>query len=373
MKRKIGLLAVAEPRHGGTFQYTHAMLEALRDAPGIELTLYTPHGNEHYRKYDLPTVEVEQGTRLGWLILAARDILRLPRAELFAREDFLLAPRYSPLLLHTRRPFAFTLHDLQERHYPQYFSLAERLWRRYVYHRAGARARAVCCESRFVRDDIVRFVGVPPEQVHVITAPAVTMAAETVTADRIARLRERHGLRAQYFFYPAQFWPHKNQLRLVEAFAQLAHARPDVDLVLTGAKREQWQTVFNRVASLGLEARVKHIGYVEQDDMPVLYKGALALIVPSLHESVSIPVYEAFQCGTPVAVSNVVALPEQVGDAGLLFDPLSTQSIADAMRTLIDDAALRDRLAAAGRARLVHFGSEQYRARLLALLSELTR
>ena len=82
------------------------------------------------------------------------------------------------------------------------------------------------------------------------------------------------------------------------------------------------------IDKLGLSEQVHHLGYVEQDDLHAIYRLATALVMPSLFESVSIPIYEAFQVGTPVAASGILAIPQQVGDGGLLFDPQSVPSIA---------------------------------------------
>ena len=95
------------------------------------------------------------------------------------------------------------------------------------------------------------------------------------------------------------------------------------------------------VNAFGLNGRVRHLGYVEQDDLQTIYRLATALVMPSLFESVSIPIYEAFQVGTPVAASSILAIPEQVGDAGLLFDPKSVASIKDAILRIVRDPERR--------------------------------
>jgi glycosyltransferase involved in cell wall biosynthesis len=103
----------------------------------------------------------------------------------------------------------------------------------------------------------------------------------------------------------------------------------------------------------------------------VLYRLATALVMPTLFESVSIPIYEAFQAGLPVCASAVVALPEPIGDAGLLFDPLSVNSMADSMRTLLRDPVLRRELASRGKKRLALMTHDLYGAQLQGLAEEL--
>ncbi len=103
------------------------------------------------------------------------------------------------------------------------------------------------------------------------------------------------------------------------------------------------------IEKYGLSERVCHLGYVEQDDLQAIYRMATALVMPSLFESISIPIYEAFQVGTPVAASNILGIPEQVGDAGLLFDPESVASIREAILKIVRDPASARELGRRGR------------------------
>jgi glycosyltransferase involved in cell wall biosynthesis len=360
---KIGILATARQANGGTLLYTLSMLEALRrlPSPAYACTLYTAHDNHEYDALGLPIVRL--GGTTG--VFAAR----LAGRRLFDEVDVVLAPVYSMKLLGTRRPFAFTLHDLQERHLPQNFGLATRLWRRLTNRLLTRRASRIVCESRFVMQDIVRFFGVPPERVAVIPAPPVTTLRDRpADADAIEAVRRKFALPARYVFYPAQFWPHKNHRRLVDAFARVAQTRPDCALVLTGKQRDEYEPVFARVHELGLTERVRHIGYVETADLAALYRGATVAAIPTLFESISIPVYEAFAVGTAVCASNVVALPEQIGDAGLLFDPHSEEDIAEKIGTLLDRPELRADLIERGHRRIASVTHEGYAVQLAALV-----
>jgi glycosyltransferase involved in cell wall biosynthesis len=173
----------------------------------------------------------------------------------------------------------------------------------------------------------------------------------------------------RFLFYPAQFWPHKNHLRLIEAFREVAAEVPDLNLVLTGKKRDEYDVVMSAVRKFGLSDRVCHLGYVGQDDLQAIYKLATALVMPSLFESVSIPVYEAFQAGIPVAASNILAIPEQVGDAGLLFDPKSVASIRQAILRIARDPVAARQLGKRGQDRMSAMTPERYGAQLQNLLN----
>jgi glycosyltransferase involved in cell wall biosynthesis len=229
----------------------------------------------------------------------------------------------------------------------------------------------VICESRQVKTDIIRFFGVPEERTVVMAAPPLRQFLADEPGDRLQATRTRLQLPEKFLFYPAQFWPHKNHLRLVEAFREVVIEAPDLKLVLTGKKRDEYETVMSAIEKFGLNEQVCHLGYVEQGDLQAIYRLATALIMPSLFESVSIPIYEAFQVGTPVAASGILAIPEQVGEAGLLFDPTSVASIRQAILEIVKNPETARRLGQKGRERMLAMTPERYGAQLQKLLHEL--
>ena len=117
-----------------------------------------------------------------------------------------------------------------------------------------------------------------------------------------------------------------------------------------------------------LKDNVQHLGYIDQADLQAIYYLATALVMPSLFESVSIPIYEAFQAGTPVAASGIQSIPEQVGEAGLLFDPHSSSSIAESIVKLVSDPELASILGERGRAKIASITPQHYCRQLQDLL-----
>jgi glycosyltransferase involved in cell wall biosynthesis len=364
---KLGVIALAGPDNGGTYQYTLSMLQALRHTSGFQITLYGDPQNPDFTELGYPIFGFSE-SRLEQLMALAADGMHIRLTDPFILQDILLAPIYALALLHTSKPFAFTLHDLQENYYPENFSRWQRLGRYQVYSRLLGRARRVICESSYVKTDIIRYFDVPEQRIAVITAPPLRQFLADETDERLQATRVRLQLPEKFLFYPAQFWTHKNHLRLIEAFREVATEVPDLKLVLTGKKRDQYETVMNAVDSFELNERVCHLGYVEQDDLQAIYRLATALVMPSLFESVSIPIYEAFGVGTPVAASGILAIPEQVGDAGLLFDPISVASIKDAILGIVKDPEAARLLGKRGRARMAAMTPERYGAQLQDLL-----
>jgi len=360
----IGILALATPDHGGTFQYTLSMIEALLCLPEHRYTLYTLPDNRAFDRFHLPIVALPSP------FAALGGAARSNRA-LFREVDKVIAPIYSTYLLLSPRPFAFTLHDLQERHYPENFSIAQRLWRRTVNGALARRAARIVCETGYVKDDIVRFCGVPAKKVVVVpTCPLTTQMQEELPAQRLDEVCAKLQLPDQFVFYPAQFWPHKNHLRLVEAFAEVARHHPQCHLLLTGKPRGEFRRVCARVIELGLEKKVRHVGYVSTSELNAIYKTCTLVVVPTLFESISLPVYEAFALGAPVCASRIGALPEQIGEAGVLFDPFSVQEIALTICAALADEDRRRELVRRGKAAVAGLTREAYAARLRSILTE---
>jgi glycosyltransferase involved in cell wall biosynthesis len=367
---KFGVLALAGPDKGGTYQYTLSTLEALRHTSGFEITLYGDPENQDFAGSGYPVRHFAESRLQQLTALAAHKAhIRLP--DPFMSQDILLAPIYSLALLHTSKPFAYTLHDLQERYYPQNFAWWQRAWRYQVHSQLLGRARRVICESRQVQSDIVKFFGLPAERAAVIAAPPLRQFQAVEDGNRLQAVRNRLKLPEKFLFYPAQFWAHKNHLRLIEAFRDVVSEIPDLNLVLTGKKRDEYEAVMSAVNKFGLSERVYHLGYVGQDDLQAIYRLATALVMPSLFESVSIPIYEAFQVGTPVAASGILAIPEQVGDAGVLFDPTSASSIRQAILRIAGDPEFARLLGRKGQDRMSAMTPERYGAQLQHLLREL--
>ena len=148
----------------------------------------------------------------------------------------------------------------------------------------------------------------------------------------------------------------KNVPLAIEAYAQVMGSREtDCEIVIAGGDKGGRIEVLDAILRNRLTGRVHVVGHVEDAAMPALYSAARALVFPSLYEGFGIPALEAMASGTPVIASNTTGLAEAVGDAGLTVDPRSAEDLAEAMRTLLADEALRNRLIAAGLARAAEF------------------
>lgn len=244
----------------------------------------------------------------------------------------------------TAAPSIFNPHDLQHRHYPQFFNIAELGWRESLYGPACHAAHTVAVASQFVKQDLIDAFQLDPAKIRVIPwAPLPVDSSPPST-----------GISAQPFaLYPAMLWEHKNHRRLLEAVALLRDTKGlRVHVVCTGFKTESWPVLERQLVSLGLTEQVTFPGVVPGPDLAALYRAAQFVIIPSLFEAASAPMLEAWQHGTPVACAAITSLPEQAGDAALLFDPTSVPQIASALERMTIDASLRADLRTRGTRRL---------------------
>ena len=258
-------------------------------------------------------------------------------------------------------PFIYQPHDLQHLHMPEFFS-KEVLTRRATFYGPLCRAAArVVVGTSWVKDDVVDKLGVAESKVLVIPLAPVGAVAPSSNGPP--------GLPGAYLLYPAAAWPHKNHARLLEALRLVVDQHPDVHLVLTGARTGV--DIPAIVARLALSDHVHILGFLPEQDLAAVYQRARGVVVPTLFESASFPIWEAFERGVPVACSSVTALPRQVGDAAIVFDPYDIGAIAAAITQLWTDLELRETLIAKGRSRVAKFSWEETARRFVALYREL--
>jgi len=256
----------------------------------------------------------------------------------------------------TSVPSIYHPHDLQHRHFPQYFSRRESLYRDIVYRTLCDQATMVAVTSSWVKRDLVEQFGLADGKVQVVPLAPVLTAYPEPTADDLNRTRAAYDLPEDFILYPAQTWAHKNHLGLLTALALLRDTRDlTVNLVCSGARNDFFPEVEAHARRLRLEDQFQFVGFVSALDLQALYRLARAVVIPSKFEAASFPLWDAFLSGVPAACSTVTSLPEQAGDAALLFDPDSPEQMADAIQRLWTDDALRRTLVERGKANVSRF------------------
>jgi glycosyltransferase involved in cell wall biosynthesis len=268
----------------------------------------------------------------------------------------------------TNVPSVYHPHDLLHLHYPELFAPGVRLSREVRYRAFCDRAAAVVMMSRWGRADLLQHYELDPCRVHVIPGASVLrLYGPEPGPGELARARAELRLEDGFAFLPATTWPHKNHLGLLEAIALLRDRDGvRVPLVCSGGQTEFYPEILARVDALGLGDQVRFVGFVEPRVLRALYRLSSCVVLPTRFEGWGMPVLEAFAAGTPIACSRVTGIPEQTGDAALLFDPDDVEQIAAALRELWTDPERRATLVERGRARERLYSwktaAEQFRA-----------
>jgi len=287
---------------------------------------------------------------------APLDAWRLSRSlSGLTRDDLFFSPGYnSPLFCPSR--FIFTIHDLSHIYCPENSNPLIRLYYATIMKRACQRALSILTVSEFTRMQIVEWSGVSTEKV---------LNVGCGVDPTYQPAENYYGLQFPYLLCVSNRKRHKNEFRVVEAFAR-ADIPTGMHLVFTGGPTAE---LTDCIEHLHITQRVYFAGVVRETELPSLYRGAEALVFPSLYEGFGLPILEAMGCGTPVVTANVTAMPEVAGGAALLVDPTSVEQIARAMEQIVSDTTLRQQLRHKGLPRAAEFSWASTAARVRELIN----
>lgn len=412
-RMRIGIHASNSRSGGGQFQFLVTVLDALhRDRRGDEFFAFYFHDHENLSgKYAgdgwhwiaLPPADGSiLGPKAGPMVLSWMEKLlrpfelrlsRIPPRRQASRAaqqsgalrsflaplnlDLMLFPQWTDQCWQWGLPYLFFVHDLQHRLQPEFPEVAawgQWQWREDFFSSATRGARLVVVDSEEGKRNAADAYGLDPAKLKVLPyAIPPTMTSGNISA----HAKPPPGLPARYFIYPAQFWPHKNHYRVVEAVGLLKKKHGlEVHAVFAGGDPEMWGALENcrgLADTLGISAQIHLLGYVPDETLAALYRSAVGLVMPTYFGPTNIPYLEAFHFECPVIASDLPGIREQVGDAALLVDPRNSAAIAEAMRRLWSDDALRLRLKADGKRRLQALESRNFASALRAVLAEAIR
>jgi len=264
-------------------------------------------------------------------------------------------------------PFIYHPHDLQHRHFPEYFSQRVVAGREVRYRALCERAAKIAVASTWVKEDLIASWNLPPDRIAVVPLAPVVFHDLASNSRHLAQ----SSLPNRYIVYPAATWPHKNHGRLLEALGTLRGRGIRIPLVLTGARVNRGADIPNLAILHGVADQVYDLGYVSGDQLSRLVSDSSGLILPSLFEAASFPIWEAFRVGVPVACSAVTSLPRQAGGNAILFDPQSPGDIARALELLWCDSKLCRRLVLGAKSHVAEFSWTQTARHFVALYREL--
>ena len=352
----------AAPQRTGTENYSLNLIRhllALQSDHCYRLYFNRPPTRElritNYELRIMPFPRLWTHLRLSW------EMARRP-------PDLLFIPAHVLPIIHPRRSVV-TVHDLGYLFYPEAHRFLDRLYLDFSTRYNARAATHLIADSSATKRDLIERYGSKPDKITVVYPGYDETIFQPVRNEKaIEAVKTRYGIVSDYILFVGTLQPRKNLVRLIEVFANMQvgkYASGQVDaglqtckpanlqLIISGKKGWLYDQIFRQVEELGLEGRVVFTDYVPEWDLPALLSGARLFVFPSLYEGFGLPVLETMACGTPVVCSNASSLPEVVGDAAVLVDPLDVERLAAAMERVLGDEELR--------AKLIERGFEQAR------------
>ena len=371
-----------KPQDGGQHQYALLAVQCLLEKNGIDYDLVALSGNHFWRRwckkqgirymdYPLPNLSKNEQTFNYCFPYLARiyytyitSLGRMIKKEqidiLFSVQQGMFIPNYDVKIISP-------VHDLMHRYEPDFPEVKDGFESREVYMKSMAKyTRCILVDSKLGKKQFEESYIKPHMRKPVIAS------LPFVTPKHIEKNKEEYiEVPDKYVFYPAQFWKHKNHMNLIKAIEIVLGSIEDIHLVLVGSEKNCYKSIKKYIKDHQLNGHITILGFVSNENITYLYKHAIALIMPSYFGPTNIPPLEAMALGCPVAVSNKYAMPEQVGEAGLLFNPDSPEEIAECIQRLWTDANLRNKMKKLGYKRAQRWTKKEFGERLRKIICEI--
>jgi glycosyltransferase involved in cell wall biosynthesis len=397
---RVGLFIECPPRtDGGSIQAFSTVRSLMHEnSTGHDIVVFTPFeqtrrilSNEgiaaiRYKHRGVRVIDRWTASVLGGAIL--RRLRRVGFRRLGRHLDALLDDHRIDLVILTEiaeaslrigeHPFIVTLWDISHRDYPELpLAHGDRLFERRerVVLATLTRAVAVIVDSSRCAGRVASLYQVAPHRIAVLPflpSLAVRRHAAGGGSTTTEEVRQRYDLPTRYVFYPAFPGPEKNHLYLLEGLAALERRHGIIlhAVFCGGCPPSDWAMIRRQAQALGLVSRVKYLGWIPDQDIPALYRGALALVMPAYTGPTNLPPVEAVTLGCPVLCSDLPGCREQMGDAALYLDLSDAASLADHLAALVQDPVLLGRLREEGSKLAAEVAKIDYGERLKPLLDE---
>jgi glycosyltransferase involved in cell wall biosynthesis len=340
---KIGIITdFIDGKHGGIGVYAHNLIKKLNEIDfnnqyylihylSIEMPIYNANEEIPIKKYSLP-----KGSGALWRYICTPLKLKSMDKLDIVHDPFEIGP------MSFNMPFkkVITVHDLTPILFPHTFSIASVLLHKILLKRTLYGADKIITDSKSTKNDLINYFEISDEKIKVIPL-GVDEKFKPMDPEKVVEFKINHNLDFPFLLYVGTLEPRKNIPTLIKAFSKLKSRNLNYKLVIAGKKGWKYNTIFNTIDDLNLQNDVVFTGYISDDDLPLLYNAADVFVYPSIYEGFGLPPLEAMACGTPVITSNTSSLPEVVGDAGILLDPMDIDGFANLIYAILFDEELR--------------------------------
>lgn len=300
---------------------------------------------------------------LLWFEFSVRKALKQFGADVFYSPDGFI-PTFKTV------PSVPVIHDIAWKHFPKHVKLRDKIYYRWMTPRFCRKAAKIVTVSNFSKLDLMKFYNLPSSKV-TVTGNACSTEFKPIDEIQQMKIRRQYTEQKDYFFYVGALHPRKNIINLVKAF-DLFKQQTGSNMKLLLAGRLAWKTkaLKKTIDAASAKDDIIQLGFVPNEDLPLLMGSAFALTYLSLFEGFGVPLLEAMAADVPVITSTVSSLPEVVGDAGLKANPHDPMEIAAAMVTLRKDFDLYNDLVEKGRERVKEFDWNKYAETVYDVLAQ---
>ena len=350
---------------GGIYQYTYGLIKLLTSDKSNSYFVFNKNVDEGINEVKdlnnfliIPIDEVRESNyiykinrlkeEINYLFKRVGMPFRLPinfainKSIKKYKIDILHCP-YDDLPRSVSIPMITTIHDLQELHFPSYFTPEQRINRAITKDRISNEAKYVICSYEHIKKDIEKFFSIANGKVKVILLEMTNLWYARYCDDDIMPV-ETLGSHKEFLLYPAATWEHKNHKLLLRAFNRVRKEVPGLSLVCTGKKTNYYyEEIAPLIEKLGIGEEVIFTDTVEDNVLYSFYNQCKAVIIPTLYEAGSFPLMESILMNIPVICSNVTSLPETIANSEFLFDPRDTDEMGDKMIKICTDRDFRER------------------------------
>lgn len=293
----------------------------------------------------------------------------LPLQLILNKVDILFAPSLSAPIFSSVR-CVIVIHDMVAFYFGSRYSRLRKWYIRFMTHCLLEKAERIITVSQHSMNDIAKYSKKNVSKLSVIYEGVEDKFHVIDDRELLRCCREKYNLPEKFILYVGMLEPGKNLHRLIRAYGAI-YKNIQEKLVISGKKGWAFNDIFELVKELGLEKNVLFTGYVDDEDLPALFNCARIFVYPSLYEGFGLPCLEAMACGVPVITSGVTSLPEVVGDAAVLVNPQNEDSIASAIKELIESERLREEKQGKGFERIKIFSWKKNTQKLLQVFAEI--
>ena len=338
---------------GGVRQYSFNILKMLSENPNKEFVFYIYHEvedklfldiiNENYN-FNLIKINVVKWRKTKFSIIFNKILILLKLKKRNVTTDFdRMLKKYSIDIVHC--PYQFipktnevklitTLHDVQEIYFPEFFSPEERAYRAVNYYDFMKRSDTIIVSYNHVKQDLINYFNINKSKIHTLLIGMQFLWVNNFKYNNDFYFEEVES----FLLYPANSWKHKNHIGIIEAIRLLKTQNKIVKIIFTGDfKNDYGMFLIDKIKEYALDNQIIIKGIVSQNELFGLYKNTVGVVVPTLYEAGSYPLYESIFLEKPVVCSNVTSLPETIGNEKFIFNPNDYNDIAGKIEELYFD------------------------------------